>query len=279
VNKLIQQKSIWSWNEKQGFQQREDFISAEEPLEVLLEYGCISNRQRVSLALLMRSPGDDLELGYGFLYSEDIIQQASDVIGSEASEATDEGGSVVDRMLYSLRPDLTLDLNLLERNFLSSTSCGLCGKKSWDQVAGTTVSFADPTKWSRVAIQKALQWLESEPDGHRLTGSLHSSLLINVEGDWISGKEDVGRHNALDKLIGAALLQGSLPLHRHMLVLSGRISFELVQKAVRAGVFTILAKGAPSSAAIDLAGQEGATLIGFARADRFNVYTCPDRIF
>ncbi|QKG57206.1 formate dehydrogenase accessory sulfurtransferase FdhD [Hymenobacter sp. BRD128] len=258
-----------------------DVLAIEAPLEISLEYGSAGQRQTHSLAVTMRTPGHDAELVAGFLLSEGIVQQAADIITIEHHadpRRPKERGNVV---RAALAPGVALALDRLERHFYTTSSCGVCGKTSIDAVKATSCPAPPPAASPRVpaslihalpARQRAAQPVFEQ------TGGLHATALFSAEGELLLLREDVGRHNAFDKVVGAALLAGQLPLGQHIVLLSGRASFELVQKAALAGVAILAAVGAPSSLAVEAAEEFGLTLLGFVRNERFNIYSHAQRI-
>ncbi|MGQ4436255.1 formate dehydrogenase accessory sulfurtransferase FdhD [Streptomyces sp. SAS_260] len=254
---------------------RPDTLVAEEPLEIRLN--------GKPLAITMRTPGDDFALAAGFLVSEGVLANTYDLQNIVyCAGATGEGGSnsynVVD---VRTSPEVVIPDITLERNVYTTSSCGLCGKASLDAVRTTARwPIADTPP---VRVEPAL--LASLPDRLRAaqrvfdrTGGLHAAALFSEAGDLLDIREDVGRHNAVDKLVGRALQNGDLPLSRVILLVSGRASFELAQKAVMAGIPVLAAVSAPSSLAVDLAAETGLTLVGFLRGSNMNVYAGEDRI-
>jgi FdhD protein len=240
-----------------------DSVAAEEPLEIRVEGR--------SIAVVMRTPGHDRELVAGFLLSEGVIASSRDVFEiSECESASPEGGAM-DVLLA--RPE-EADMDSLTRHVFTSSSCGVCGKASIDAAMQTHPPLELPREmmvnadvlFSLPEKQRAAQPVFAE------TGGLHASALFDLKGNLIMTREDVGRHNALDKVIGAALLEDRLPLAECILLLSGRTSFELVQKALAARIPIVAAVGAPSSLAVQLANDAGITLCGFLKRDRCNVY-------
>lgn len=254
----------------------DDLLAAEEPLEIRLVYG--ADRVVKPVTVTMRTPGNDFELAVGFLFTEGILQSWSDVklirYCSDSGKRT-ENNNVVK---VEMQPQVTVDVSGLERNFYTTSSCGVCGKSSMDSVrrfcAPSDASFSIKSEM----ITRLPELLKSNQVVFKRTGGLHAAALVSSEGQLLLVREDVGRHNALDKIIGAAFSSGQTPLNNHILVLSGRISFELVQKAAMAGIGAIVAVGAPSSLAVDLAKSLNLTLIGFVRDQHFNVYCGADRI-
>ncbi len=256
-------------------QRADDTITTEEPLELRLQYATSAGRQRKSISVTMRTPGNDAELAIGFLYTENIISGLSDV---KALEHTDIKNNNV--VMVTLAENAVPDVARLERNFYTTSSCGVCGKASIESVR-MSCPIAD-TKDNIVISCETLfglsEKLRNNQEVFALTGGLHGCGIFDLSGNLIMAKEDAGRHNALDKLIGAGLIADMLPLNNHILMLSGRISFELVQKAAMAGIKIIAAVGAPSSLAVEMANEWGMTLIGFLRNEQFNVYAGAERI-
>jgi FdhD protein len=250
-----------------------DELAVEEPLEIQLEYGKAKTRQVKSISVTMRSPGYDIELAIGFLYTEGIIQKKSDVQNAISIDA-----NIVRIFLSEM---ISPDLQKLERNFYTSSSCGVCGKSSIDAVHTITslgsinAEFEIPGS----LICQLPHLLQEQQNIFRQTGGMHASALFSVTGELLLIREDVGRHNALDKLIGAAFRESLLPLEKYILLLSGRASFELMQKAIMGGIPLVCAVGAPSGLAVQMAKEHDITLIGFLRGERFNIYAGKERIF
>ncbi|MEV7788337.1 formate dehydrogenase accessory sulfurtransferase FdhD [Streptomyces sp. NPDC088106] len=254
---------------------RPDTLVAEEPLEIRLN--------GKPLAITMRTPGDDFALAAGFLVSEGVLATAADLRNIVyCAGATGEGGAntynVVD---VKTAPGVVIPDITLERNVYTTSSCGLCGKASLDAVRTTARHPIADTPPLRVEPEL----LASLPDRLRAsqrvfdrTGGLHAAALFDERGELLDVREDVGRHNAVDKLVGRALQRGDLPLSRTVLLVSGRASFELAQKAVMAGIPMLAAVSAPSSLAVDLAAETGLTLVGFLRGSSMNVYAGEERI-
>jgi len=246
---------------------REDWVAVEAPLEI-----------RIGLkpaTVLMRTPGDDEELVRGFLFSEGIVHHLEQIvsIGRPVNLTGVHQGNVMLVQLVETRRLPTID-----RNFYSSSSCGVCGKKS---IASLEVKGA--VSDSRLTAERSVlamlpgQLRAAQPTFAK-TGGVHASGLFTSGGELIASREDVGRHNALDKLIGWALAEGRIPLSDHLLLVSGRVSYEIVQKAVSASIPLIAAVGAPSSLAVELAERFNITLVGFLRPDAMNVYAIPSRV-
>ncbi len=264
----------WQGNE---WQQREDQLTVEEPFEVRID-------QR-SLAVIMRTPGHDHELAMGFLFTEGVIRQPGDVLTIE--DATEADGlplaNVVNIVLrHNQQQDVPLPpghTSAFERHFAVSASCGLCGKNSIADLMVTTSPLqVDDMRIPSSIIYDLPAQLRTAQTVFTHTGGLHAAGLFSHSGELLLLREDVGRHNAVDKLIGHGLLNGTFPYSRHILMVSGRTSFEIIQKALLARISCIAAISAPSSLAVELANQAGVTLIGFLRDQSMNVYTHAERI-
>jgi FdhD protein len=257
-----------------------DKLAIEEPLEIRLAFGAEANRTVKNISVTMRTPGSDAELATGFLFTEGIIKDKNDLASVQHCfiACAENKENVIQ---VELREAAIPELKNTDRNFYTTSSCGVCGKGSINAIK--SVSAFDPGQNNDFFITREM--LLELPDRLRLsqdvfdvTGGLHACALFNNSGELLLLREDVGRHNALDKLIGAALERDWLPLKNAVLLLSGRASFELVQKAAMAGISIIGAIGAPSSLAVQLAGEFGITLVGFLRQQRFNIYTMEQRI-
>lgn len=256
-----------------------DLLATEEPMEIRLTHGPEGDRQEMQLAVTMRTPGHDLELALGFLFSESLINSYDDVVNIRHCETVEKEEERDNVVKVELSPLVKFDAKRLERNFYTTSSCGVCGKTSIDSVE-VSCQFninEDEFEVSREVIRSLPEILRAEQSVFEHTGGIHASALFDIEGKLRIVREDVGRHNALDKVVGASLFEGKVPLRSTLLLVSGRASFELVQKASRAGIPVMAAVGAPSSLAVELAKNSGMTLVGFLRGDRFNVY-CGNRI-
>ena len=255
-------------------EQREDHVTVEEPFEVRVNHR--------SLAVIMRTPGHDRELAMGFLFTERVIHQANDVHAIE--DARDEDGlplaNVVNVDLHpGEKQGSFTQIDNFERHFAVSASCGLCGKNSIDDLMLTVPSLkVEDLHITASCIYELTSQLRIGQDVFTHTGGLHAAGLFTSTGELCLLREDVGRHNAVDKIIGHGLLHNTLPYSRHILVVSGRTSYEIIQKALLARIPCIAAISAPSSLAIELAHQAGITLIGFLRDHTMNVYTHPERV-
>jgi len=258
----------------------EDAVAIEEPLEIRLAYSNSDGRRaEQSISVTMRTPGHDAELAAGFLFTEGIIRSADDIerIGPCGPPAVN---GLVNVVRVDLAKTVAVDLDRLERHFYTSSSCGVCGKSSLEAVAvqGRYDIHEAEFRLSAEQLGGLPAGLRAQQVTFEATGGLHASGLFDSNGAIVDVREDVGRHNALDKLIGHAIMHGSLPLSAYGIVVSGRTSFELLQKAMMAGVPMVVAVGAPSSLAIELAREFGITLGGFIKADKFNLYSRPDRV-
>ena len=258
-----------------------DLLAVEAPLEISLGYGPAGQRQSHALAVTMRTPGHDAELVAGFLLSEGLVASPTDIelVEHRADpRRPQERGNVI---RAELAPGVAVELGRLERHFYTTSSCGVCGKTSIEAVQTGTCLAPPPLASPRVpaAIIHALPGRQRAAQAvFEQTGGLHATALFSAAGELLLLREDVGRHNAFDKVVGAALLARQLPLHQQLVLVSGRASFELVQKAAMAGVAILAAVGAPSSLAVEAAEEFGLTLLGFVRNERFNIYTHAQRI-
>ena len=268
---------------------REDTLAVEEPLEIQLAYGPRSSRKLKSISVTMRTPGDDASLAAGFLKTEGVVREPEDIVSIHYAAAAEITASIDGAILspdsagniIRVELDESIEPNVasLARNFYTTSSCGICGKASLLalQAVGpprvhNTFTCAAETVYTLPEKLNAAQTL------FRRTGGLHGAGLFDCAGELQDVSEDVGRHNAVDKLLGKAFLADRLPLRDRLLLLSGRASFELLQKAVMAGIPVVVAVGAPSSLAVRVARQFDITLVGFLRDRRFNIYSGADRI-
>ncbi|MFC8661760.1 MULTISPECIES: formate dehydrogenase accessory sulfurtransferase FdhD [Streptomyces] len=258
---------------------RPDTLVAEEPLEIRLN--------GKPLAITMRTPGDDFALAAGFLVSEGVLGAADELQNIVyCAGATVDGSNTYNIVDVRTAPGVVIPDITLERNVYTTSSCGLCGKASLDAVRTTARWSIDDTAGDTAPpVRLGPELLASLPDRLRAaqrvfdrTGGLHAAALFTEDGELVDIREDVGRHNAVDKLVGRALQNGSLPLSRTVLLVSGRASFELAQKAVMAGIPVLAAVSAPSSLAVDLAAESNLTLVGFLRGTSMNVYAGEHRI-
>ncbi len=253
--------------------QRADTVVVEEPLEIRVDGSAIT--------VTMRTPGSDFELAQGFLLTEGVIAARGDVLTVRYCNGAGEDGAnsynVLDVTLAAGVPAPAVDPT---RNFYTTSSCGVCGKASLDAVrlASRHSPGDDPSTVAAATLSAMPAQLRSAQKVFATTGGLHGAALFGVDGTMLTVREDVGRHNAVDKVIGWALESGRIPLSGTVLLVSGRASFELTQKAVMAGIPVLAAVSAPTSLAVDLAAQSGLTLVAFLRGDSMNVYSRPDRV-
>ena len=255
---------------------RPDALATEEPMEIRV----ISGGRRQTVAVTMRTPGADFELAAGFLYGEGIVSSPEDV--KRISYCVDpdvDAEQQYNIVNVELREGRDYDLRTLERHFYTTSACGVCGKASLEQLElrGCPVIGPGP----EMAAEKFYGLPEKLREAQGLfeaTGGLHAAALFDADGELVAVREDVGRHNATDKLVGWALLEGRPPLRDHAVMVSGRSSFEILQKCLTAGVPIVCAISAPSSLAVDVARRFNITLVGFLRGNRFNVYSSPERV-
>ncbi|MFF4602547.1 formate dehydrogenase accessory sulfurtransferase FdhD [Streptomyces sp. NPDC001339] len=257
---------------------RPDTLVAEEPLEIRLN--------GKPLAITMRTPGDDFALAAGFLVSEGVLGAADELRNIlYCAGATEDGVNTYNVVDVKTAPGVVIPDITLERNVYTTSSCGLCGKASLDAVRATTrwplttaASPDTPVRLTPATLAALPDRLRAAQRVFERTGGLHAAALFTADGELLDIREDVGRHNAVDKIVGRALQQGLLPLSSAVLMVSGRASFELAQKAVMAGIPVLAAVSAPSSLAVDLAQETGLTLVGFLRGTSMNVYAGEHRI-
>ncbi len=255
--------------------ERDDRLAWEEPLEIQV---IPAGGSAVSISVTMRTPGHDEDLASGFLLSEGVIHRRGDVLSIDRP-AGDDGTTMENTIRVHLTEGVAFDPERLSRYVFTNASCGICGRVTLDEISGRITR--DPQSAGTVEAERLYDLAERLRDGQALfadTGGVHGAALFDAAGNLAALREDVGRHNALDKLIGALLRSGVLPADDSLLLLSGRIGFELVQKALCAGIPIIAAVGAPTSLAVELAARFGVTLVGFLKAHRFNVYTGAQRI-
>ena len=253
----------------------QDMLAVEEPLEIRLAYGPEKARVEKAVSITMRTPGNDEELALGFLFTEGIIREKNAVRQVRLTDSVNGNIAIVE-----FQPHITPVLDTLDRHFYTSSSCGVCGKSSLDAIKTKSIFRLEPNGFTiSGSILYTLSDLLRQNQGvFELTGGLHASAIFDANGNLIQVREDVGRHNALDKLLGYFLGENNLPLNNHILLLSGRVSFELMQKACMAGVTMVAAIGAPSSLAVRMAEEFDITLIGFLRDKRFTIYSGKQRI-
>ena len=257
-----------------------DMVAVEEPLEIQLSAKNAAGSAAKSISITMRTPGDDANLALGFLLTEGIISAADEVVAvtSRGEPAPDTGLQNIIRV--ELRPDVDIDFARLERHFYTTSSCGVCGKTSLEalRVTGQDSLAAHTQNFSAGVIASMPDKVRDQQRIFDQTGGLHAAAVFDSQGEIVVVKEDVGRHNATDKAIGALLQDGRLPANNYGLLVSGRASFELMQKTLVAGIPLLAAVGAPSSLAVRTAQEFDMTLIGFLRDTKFNIYAGSGRI-
>ena len=249
----------------------DDLLVSEEPLEIRLGHGPIDDREEIQLSVTMRTPGNDEELALGFLFTEGIISDPADLVSIKhcVDVKEEEKGNVI---RAEIDPQIAIDPQKWQRNFYTTSSCGVCGKSSLDAVPVQCRPIAPIGDPDPKIIASLPEKMHAAQTVFKHTGGIHAAALFDRDGKLLLLREDIGRHNAVDKLIGSMLIHAIDPAQKFMLV-SGRAGFELVQKCAVAGIPLMAAVGAPSSLAVDLARSTGITLIGFLRGDRFNVYS------
>lgn len=249
-----------------------DTVAIEEPLEIRLAYSLQGRHVVKPISITMRTPGADAELAIGFLVGEGLLREREEILAIDSPEPN--------QVVLELRNGVEVEIERLQRNFYTTSSCGICGRASLDALQQQILA---PLPAASLRILPALiaelpARAAAVQDAFAQTGGLHAAALFSSDGECLRVREDVGRHNALDKLVGSCFLDAKLPLDANVLLLSGRASFELMQKAIVAGIPVIVAVGAPSSLAIELARRHHRTLIGFLRCNRFNVYSGEERV-
>jgi len=274
---LFHQKTITKYS-SDSFEEKTDTVAVEAPLEMRLGFGPETEREQKSISVTMRTPGNDEELTLGFLITEGIISTPDDLLSiKHCGDVKEEEKKNIIRA--ELKPTIKIDWSKLDRHFYTTSSCGVCGKSSIDAVKSNYLTRISSTL--KASVSTILQLAEQLNDSQlvfNLTGGIHASALFNSQGKILMIREDIGRHNALDKIIGASGIANNFPLHENILLLSGRISFELVQKSAVVGIPIIAAFGAPSSLAIELAEEMNICLVGFLKKDKFNIYSGKDKI-
>jgi len=262
-----------------GSDEVSDVLAVEEPLEIRVGFTENGRTAHKAISITMRTPGDDESLAVGFLFTEGIIRTREQIASVRHCGKPSPDKGIKNTILVELADGVGVDLKRLERHFYTSSSCGVCGKSSIKALhTGTKKIQSNGPKISSEIIHRLPAAGLANQSTFEKTGGLHASVIFNAAGGIEAIAEDVGRHNALDKVIGAKFLSGELPLAEKILLVSGRASFELVQKALMAGIPIMAAVGAPSSLAVELAREFGMTLIGFVRDGRFNIYTGEWRI-
>jgi FdhD protein len=268
--------TITRYSDLSGTVTETDLLAVEEPLEIRLQMPGVSKHKAISIT--MRTPGDDFDLAAGFLFTEGIITGPAQISKIRYCGLPAKDKNINNTLVAELAEGVDIDLKRLERHFYTTSSCGVCGKSSIEALHTGVKKVEVNNKFKSAVIHTLPDTLRRAQAVFERTGGLHASALFDAEGSLDILREDVGRHNALDKVIGAKFMSGETPLNDRLLLVSGRASFELVQKALMAGIPVLAAVGAPSSLAVELAGEFGMTLVGFVRDGRFNIYTGAERI-
>ena len=265
---------VLKFNSKK-FESIDDLISIEEPLEISLRYKDENNWITQNLSITMRTPGDDENLVRGFLFNEQIVQDIKDIDSIESYGKKVGQYNIQNKILATLNNSQNVNISKIKRDFLTNSSCGVCGKSSLDAleiIKKDKTNSVEP-QISKEVIIESPNILKNNQSEFSKTGGIHASGLFSGNGQLIDLKEDVGRHNALDKLVGSILINGKLDAKNQFITCSGRLNFELVQKVLMTNIGIMIGVGAPTSLAIDLANKFDMTLIGFVKRDSFNIYT------
>ena len=257
------------------FEKVEDLVSIEEPLEISLKFKKDKEWITQNLSITMRTPGNDEDLVKGFLFNEQIVQSIDDIKSVESYGEKVGKYNIKNKILATLNNSKHVNISKIKRDFLTNSSCGVCGKSSLDalEIIKTDKTDSNEPKITKDVIISSSNTLKTNQSEFSKTGGIHASGLINTRGELINLREDVGRHNALDKLIGSALVNDQIEPKNQFVACSGRLNFELVQKVLMTNIGIMIGVGAPTSLAIDLANKFDMTLIGFVKKDSFNVYT------
>ena len=257
-----------------------DHISIEEPVEIIIKYKDKEIWVEKTISVTMRTPGDDEDLVRGFLFNEKIIEKIDYIEKIELTGKTSEQYGLKNKIIVTINNSDNIDVDKIKRNFLTNSSCGVCGKSSLDalEIIKKDKILKSNPKISKEVLMSSPKKLRKNQSEFSKTGGIHASGLFSAQGDIVAIKEDVGRHNALDKLIGYALKENLLDNTSQFLACSGRLNFDLVQKALMANIGILIGVGAPTSLAIDLANKFDITLVGFVKEDSFNIYSNKDRI-
>ena len=258
-----------------NFEDVEDLVSIEEPLEISLKYKEKNKWIEQTLSITMRTPGNDDDLVRGFLFNEQIVKSINDIDSIESYGDKEGQYKIQNKILATLNNSENVNISKIKRDFLTNSSCGVCGKSSLDalEIIKTTKTNASEPKISKDVVIQSPNILREGQSEFSKTGGIHASGLFNSDGKLIALREDVGRHNALDKLIGCALEKKQFDPKNQFITCSGRLNFELVQKVLMTDIGIMIGVGAPTSLAIDLANKFDITLVGFVKRDSFNIYT------
>ena len=257
-----------------------DHISIEEPVEIIIKYKDKEIWVEKTISVTMRTPGDDEDLVRGFLFNEKIIEKIDYIEKIELTGKPTEQYGLKNKIIVTINNSDNIDVDKIKRNFLTNSSCGVCGKSSLDalEIIKKDKILKSNPKISKEVLMSSPKKLRQNQSEFSKTGGIHASGLFTAQGDIVAIKEDVGRHNALDKLIGYTLKENLLDNTSQFLACSGRLNFDLVQKALMANIGILIGVGAPTSLAIDLANKFDMTLVGFVKEDSFNIYSNKDRI-
>ena len=257
-----------------------DHISIEEPVEIIIKYKDKEIWVEKTISVTMRTPGDDEDLVRGFLFNEKIIEKIDYIEKIELTGKPTEQYGLKNKIIVTINNSDNIDVDKIKRNFLTNSSCGVCGKSSLDalEIIKKDKILKSNPKISKEVLMSPPKKLRKNQSEFSKTGGIHASGLFSAQGDIVAIKEDVGRHNALDKLIGYSLKENLLDNTSQFLACSGRLNFDLVQKALMANIGILIGVGAPTSLAIDLANKFDMTLVGFVKEDSFNIYSNKDRI-
>ena len=257
-----------------------DHISIEEPVEIIIRYKDKEIWVEKTISVTMRTPGDDEDLVRGFLFNEKIIEKIDYIEKIELAGKPTEQYDIKNKIIVTINNSDNIDVDKIKRNFLTNSSCGVCGKSSLDalEIIKKDKILKSNPKISKEVLMSSPKKLRQNQSEFSKTGGIHASGLFTAQGDIVAIKEDVGRHNALDKLIGYSLKENLLDNTSQFLACSGRLNFDLVQKALMANIGILIGVGAPTSLAIDLANKFDMTLVGFVKEDSFNIYSNKDRI-
>ena len=258
----------------------DDHISIEEPLEIIIKYKDKEIWVEKTISVTMRTPGDDEDLVRGFLFNEKVVEKIDYIEKIETSGQTSEQYGLKNKITVTINNSDNIDIDKIKRNFLTNSSCGVCGKSSLDalEIIKKDKILKSNPKISKEVLMNSTNRLRQNQSEFSKTGGIHASGLFTTQGDIVAIKEDVGRHNALDKLIGYALKENLLNNNTQFLACSGRLNFDLVQKALMANIGILIGVGAPTSLAIDLANKFDMTLVGFVKEESFNIYSNKERI-
>ena len=257
------------------FENFEDLVSIEEPLEISLKFKENNEWVTQNLSITMRTPGNDEDLVRGFLFNEQIVQNIKDIESIESYGELVGQYNIKNKILATLNNSENVNISKIKRDFLTNSSCGVCGKSSLDalEIIKKDKTDSNEPKISKEVIVSSPNTLRSNQSEFSKTGGIHASGLLDINGKLINLREDVGRHNALDKLIGSSMINDQIEPKNQFITCSGRLNFELVQKVLMTNIGIMVGVGAPTSLAIDLANKFDMTLIGFVKKDSFNIYT------